>query len=507
MLDFKNGIKPRLAGVLLLGMAVSVAIGAEIEIKNAGFETWEAVKAPETKGFAYTTGEQPTGWNVGERRHKPTDPTTGICTRDEQVVHGGKASLKLEIQDTKGMNRITRFDAFPVGGEKVYRLSAWVKTQNMQSNPKNRNSGVVLQFIPGSKKGYWSDKHYEMKSFQLNGDSDWQCLSGIFVTRAGDESAGVGVWLQESTGTVWLDDLKLEEMSPEEIIAQEKTERTSKMEPTVWREHYGPSLRQVFSLYSPKTDKPAPVLVYIHGGGWLGGDGLKDANRGRFDGLIKRMNAKGIAVAVINYRYSPLPDPVYNAARAIQFLRYNAAKYNLDKTRFAATGFSAGATTSLWLALHDDLADPKAADPVLRESTRLSGVLIRGVQSSIDPLTIRKWGIAGAIKHSMICRAAGFRSNKDMDANYESKKDLYKEFSPITHASKDDPPVRIEASSPLDRKSDYIHHTRFAYEFKKVADQVGLSCDLVLAKQDRSLVPPVKDPNETEFLIRILTQE
>ncbi len=507
MLDFGNGMKPRLAGALLLGMGVSAAIGAEIQIGNGGFETWKAVKAPETKTYRYTSGQQPLGWGVGDRRRKPTDSPTGVCSRDEQVVHGGKASLKLENLDAKSTNRITRFMAFPVEADKVYRLSAWIKTQALAFDAKNRNAGIELQFIPGSKKGYWSDKHYATKLFKLNGDTDWQQIHGLFTTRQGNEIAGVAVRFVEGTGTIWLDDLQVEEVSSQDLIAQDEAERTSKLSPTVWREHYGPSLRQVLSLYSPQTDKPAPVLVYIHGGGWLGGDGLEDANGGRLDGLIARMHAKGIAVAVINYRFSPLPNPVYDAARAIQFLRHHAAKYNLDKTRFAATGFSAGATSSLWLALHDDLADPDAADPVLRESTRLSGAMIRGVQSSIDPVTIRQWGIGDAIKHPMICRAAGFRSNKAMDAGYEAKKDIYQEFSPITHADKNDPPVRIEAGSPLDRKHDYIHHTRFAYEFKKHADAVGAPCDLVLAKQDSHLVTSPKDRNETEFLIRILTSE
>ena len=215
---------------------------------------------------------------------------------------------------------------------------------------------------------------------------------------------------------------------------------------------------------------------------------------------------RGIAVAAINYRFSPLPDPVYDAARAIQYLRAHAKEYNLDKTRFAATGFSAGATTSLWLALHDDLADPKSKDPVLRESTRLKGAYILGVQSSIDPVTIRSWKIGDAIRHQMICRAAGFKSNKEMDAKYETKKDVYKEFSPITHASKDDPEVMISARSPLSNKRDWIHHPVFGYEFKKHADKVGALCDIELSDQDKKLVPPVKDRNGYEFLVRVLTK-
>jgi acetyl esterase/lipase len=497
-------MKPRLAGVLLLGMAVLSVTGAEIG--NAGMESWEARKEkPSDRTPALQDNQVPAGWSVSMHASKKGLEMTGSVNKDTAVKHSGEASTRIGNASTTDVTELTRWDT-SVKPNTSYQVTVWCKGKDIELNKPNA-SGASLWAQAGPEKGFWTNRQGGAGFMKKGGSFDWTPLSCLFTTRPGDEQLIVSVQLRHAKGSLWVDDLELKEMSPEDLLALEKAERKSKMDPTLWREQYGPSRRQVFSLYCPETDKPAPVLVYIHGGGWLGGDGLKDANRGRFDGLIKRMHAKGIAVAVINYRFSPLPDPVYDAARAIQFLRYNATKYNLDKTRFAATGFSAGATTSLWLALHDDLADPKAADPVLRESTRLSGAVIRGVQSSIDPVTIRKWGIAEAIKHSMICRAAGFNSNKEMDAKYESKKDVYKEFSPITHASKDDPPVRVEARSPLDRKKDYIHHTRFAYEFKKVADQVGLSCDLVLAKQDRSLVPPAKDRNETEFLVRVLTQE
>ena len=74
-------------------------------------------------------------------------------------------------------------------------------------------------------------------------------------------------------------------------------------------------------------------------------------------------------MASINYRYSTtdiLPAPVHDAARAVQFLRSKAAEWQLDPRRFGAYGISAGATTSLWLAYHDDLADAGSADPIAR---------------------------------------------------------------------------------------------------------------------------------------------
>src|SRR3974390_851380 len=58
---------------------------------------------------------------------------------------------------------------------------------------------------------------------------------------------------------------------------------------------YGKHPRQVLDFYQAKSNKPTPVVFYIHGGGWQGGDkkGFK----------AKPFNDKGISVVAINYRY------------------------------------------------------------------------------------------------------------------------------------------------------------------------------------------------------------
>ena len=84
------------------------------------------------------------------------------------------------------------------------------------------------------------------------------------------------------------------------------------------------------------------------------------------------------------------PAQFLDSARAIQFIRSKAKEWNLDPTRIAATGGSAGAGISLWLGFHDDLADPKSEDPVLRQSTRLTCMAVYNGQTSYDPRFIRE---------------------------------------------------------------------------------------------------------------------
>src|SRR5689334_12091608 len=127
-------------------------------------------------------------------------------------------------------------------------------------------------------------------------------------------------------------------------------------EPDVKNEKYGPHERNVLDLWKAKSEGPTPLVVFIHGGGFLVGH--KEYVKAE---LIRRCRENGISVAAINYRFSsqaPFPAPFHDAARAIQYLRSKAREWNLDPSRFGGTGGSAGGGLSLWLAFHDDLADP-----------------------------------------------------------------------------------------------------------------------------------------------------
>jgi acetyl esterase/lipase len=93
--------------------------------------------------------------------------------------------------------------------------------------------------------------------------------------------------------------------------------------------------------------------------------------------------------------------------------------------------------------LHDDLADPRSNDPVARESTRLYCAAVNGAQTSLDPKELREWmpnyGYGG--------HAFGFAK---FDAFHEGRDNVLKwirEYSPIEHVSKDDPPIFMDYPS------------------------------------------------------------
>ena len=242
---------------------------------------------------------------------------------------------------------------------------------------------------------------------------------------------------------------------------------------------YGPDERQTLDFWAAEGDGPRPLIVIIHGGGWINGD--KRLKRPPLAPFLDR----GISVAAINYRLvpqHPLPAPVHDAARAIQFLRWKGETLGIDPDRIGLTGTSAGACTSMWLLLHDDLADPTAADPVLRASTRVRAAAVSVGQTSIDPDVIESWLGPAVLDHPMIFGAVGVSSMAEVRAEADRHRAIYEEFSPINHVDGDDPPLFMACSAEMDlpaRNSGHgIHHPLHGVKLKDRSDAVGHECHL-----------------------------
>ncbi len=290
----------------------------------------------------------------------------------------------------------------------------------------------------------------------------------------------------------------------EELRAQESTtagDLAPKLPATAAEVPYGPHPRNVLDFWRADGDGPRPLLVFIHGGGWVAGDKGHDTKR--FAPYLER----GVSCATINYRLTaehPLPAPVHDAARAIQFLRSKAREWNIDPGRIAVTGASAGACSSMWLLFHDDLADPHAEDPILRQSTRVCAAAVSAGQTSIDPRVIEPWLGPNVLKHRMINMAVGEPTIEGALANYDKHRPLWVEFSPYNHVTAGDPPLYMsygaDMSLPSKDAGHGIHHPVYGVKLKEKCDELGVECHLEIAKGAKS----DRYPDAQSFLLEKL---
>ena len=112
-------------------------------------------------------------------------------------------------------------------------------------------------------------------------------------------------------------------------------------------------------LYIPKnaTTEKLPVLIYVHGGGWIEGDKVVHADN-YLETTIQKLMAKQYAVISINYTLLSdsihFPLPLEDTKDAVRWVRKNAEKYNLDTNNIGLFGASAGAHLSLLAAYTPD---------------------------------------------------------------------------------------------------------------------------------------------------------
>jgi acetyl esterase/lipase len=294
------------------------------------------------------------------------------------------------------------------------------------------------------------------------------------------------------------------------IFAARAEEEKKYPDPTYKDTPYGPYERNILDFWKAPSDKPTPLIVEIHGGGFW--EGSKERFRKRYGENIEPALAKGVSLASINYRFidsAPLYDILRDSARAIQFLRSKSEEWNIDKTKVASFGESAGASTSLWMAFHDDLADPNNPDPVLRESTRLTAAGALSPQATYD---FTKWPSVLHIPQnvwrvSMWYICPSYYHCSVFGPYTEKGRKMRADLDFLSWLDPNDPPVYIrstQANTDLsgenfdkllkdwagrefkvdkwrDRDSnfDILHHPAHGHTIEKACKEAGVSCTAI----------------------------
>lgn len=265
---------------------------------------------------------------------------------------------------------------------------------------------------------------------------------------------------------------------------------------------YDTKARTQFDIWLPSSNTPTGLVIYIHGGGFTSGDKdfvytVQSGGAWDFPTDIRFLLQNNIAVATVRYTLlnttgetEGIKKPMGDVRRALQYIRSRASDFNIAKDKIILAGNSAGAGTALWIAFNNDFANATSSDPVLRESSRVKGVVARETQASynIEDRWVNDvfvdygltWPQILANETGNIQKIYGVSST----AQYESAAiDTYRaEVDMLALLSADDPEIWVnntlrDVANPYSPYNPDVpsHHAFHARELRERANAVGVS--------------------------------
>ena len=285
---------------------------------------------------------------------------------------------------------------------------------------------------------------------------------------------------------------------------------------------YGPSdEKNLFDILLPNGHEEVPLLVYFHGGGFTGGSRSAAWGRGWANRVGMLIDA-GVAVASVDYRFLNRSEgvgvltPLQDGARSVQFIRRHARELGIDPDRIVLMGASAGAGMSLWIGSNDDLAEPSSKDPVLRQSTRVSGVVLLETQATYD---VARWStdvfpdlgigvLEGAALLGLEGRLLGFYAISELE-DFDSPETVAyrRRVDMLELLTADDPPIFVRNQNQPDvfpaSVALLFHHVNHATTIADFATEVGVEC--LLYAPVLGIEAPSGE-SEVDFILRLLTE-
>lgn len=175
-------------------------------------------------------------------------------------------------------------------------------------------------------------------------------------------------------------------------------------------------------IYSKELLNPLPMVVMVHGGGWLSGDKVN------LEAMGFELAEKGYVVASVEYRLSPeaqYPAGVRDVKDAISWLRDHATDFQIDTSRVAILGTSAGGQVATLAGYSHGLTYLDGELAYVKSSSKVQAVInLDGVLAFRHPIS-QEGKVAGLW----------------LGGTYEEAKANWEQASPINHVSADDPPT------------------------------------------------------------------
>jgi acetyl esterase/lipase len=258
--------------------------------------------------------------------------------------------------------------------------------------------------------------------------------------------------------------------------AQELT--FTRTEDVIYGRKFG--LAMTMDVFVPKEKPNGAAVVYCVSGGWF------SVKAGPNPGFVKPFTDHGYTVFAVTHGSQPkfaIPEILDDMSRAVRFIRHNANKYNIDPDRLGISGGSAGGHLSLMQGTAPKPANPKAPDPVDRESAK-----IQAVGCFFPPTDFLNYGKEGE-------NAVGVGILKGFKAPFafttfdqetksfvpvtdpEKRNAIAREISPAYHVTKDSAPALI-FHGDADKLVPIQQSELMIAKYK----EAGVPCELVVKK-------------------------
>ena len=234
---------------------------------------------------------------------------------------------------------------------------------------------------------------------------------------------------------------------------------------------YGSAARQTIDLWRPSEPRcPLPVAIFIHGGGWNIGSPYTGVNEN-----LGKCLSRGLAFAIVSYRLiedadrdgisPPVWYPLEDALAAVRFVRKHAPALGLNPKRIALFGDSAGACSSLYVALQNDC------------ELGIRAIFADAPQTSMDPAEVVGW----IPNQNYGGNAFGYPDFKSFLAERDKWAEWIGRYSPAALVRRCTPsrvPQVFYHSNPLppdvELPKDPAHAAMYCVKFREICDSLGI---------------------------------
>jgi acetyl esterase/lipase len=264
-------------------------------------------------------------------------------------------------------------------------------------------------------------------------------------------------------------------------LGQQATQPGYDRKEVIYGRKYGTAL--TMDVFTPKKVANGAGVIVVVSGGWY-----SDHNSitPMISGLIQPLLDRGYTTFAVVHGSNPkfsLPEILEDMHRSVRFIRNYAKEYGIDGSRLGITGGSAGGHLSLMQGCAGKDGNPKASDPVDRESSRVQAVV-----SVYPPTDFLNWGERGKVmlgNHTTVPVKGAFDFQQlnpktrsfELITDETRRQEIGKEISPITHVAKNNPPTLL-----IHGDKDVIVPLQQSEIMVAKLKEAGVTCELIISK-------------------------